>query len=150
MDVSTKSLKYVTSYKWDVEDGAGVSHDRRHIAFLLNENGVSTLHVLDIGSGKELRMPTLPAGVITYAGTRTIEIWAFNSTRRSRLLMSIRSTFKAASWNAGPRARLAAFHRRVLSSQSWSPGRVSMAARFPDGSTSRGRSPPLASIRSRS
>ena len=65
MDVSTKSLKYVTSYKWDVEDGAGVSHDRRHIAFLLNENGVSTLHVLDIGSGKELRMPTLPAGVIS-------------------------------------------------------------------------------------
>jgi dipeptidyl aminopeptidase/acylaminoacyl peptidase len=65
MDVSTKSLKYLTSYKWDVEDGASVSRDRRHIAFLLNENGVSTLHVLDIGSGKELRMPTLPAGVIS-------------------------------------------------------------------------------------
>jgi len=65
MDLATKSLKYLTTYKWDIEDGAQLSEDHRHIAFVLNENGMSTLHVLDVDSGKELRIPKLPAGVIT-------------------------------------------------------------------------------------
>jgi len=63
MDLATKSLKYLTNYKWDVEDGA-LSDDRLHIAFLLNENGMSTLHVLDVDSGKELHVPKLPPGVM--------------------------------------------------------------------------------------
>ena len=66
MDLATKSLKYLTNYKWDVEDGAEISRDRRYIAFTVNENGLSTLHVLDTHSGKELPMPKLPAGVITH------------------------------------------------------------------------------------
>ena len=65
MDLATKSLKYLTTYKWDIEDGAQLSEDRRHLAFVLNENGMSTLHVLDVDSGKELRLPKLPAGVIS-------------------------------------------------------------------------------------
>ncbi len=63
MDLATKSLKYLTDYKWDIE-GAKLSDDRRHLAFVLNENGMSTLHVLDVDSGKEARLPKLPAGVI--------------------------------------------------------------------------------------
>jgi dipeptidyl aminopeptidase/acylaminoacyl peptidase len=65
MDLATKSLKYLTTYKWDIEDGAQLSEDRRHLAFVLNENGTSTLHVLDVESGRELRVPKLPAGVIS-------------------------------------------------------------------------------------
>jgi len=65
MDLASKSLKYLTTYKWDVEDGGQLSEDRRHLAFALNENGMSTLHVLDVDSGKELRLPKLPAGVIS-------------------------------------------------------------------------------------
>ncbi len=64
MDLATKSLKYLTTYKWDIEDGGQLSEDRRHFAFVLNENGMSTLHVLDVDSGKELRLPKLAAGVI--------------------------------------------------------------------------------------
>jgi dipeptidyl aminopeptidase/acylaminoacyl peptidase len=65
MDLATKSLKYLTTYKWDVEDGGQLADDRRHLAFALNENGMSTLHVLDVESGKEMRLPKLPAGVIS-------------------------------------------------------------------------------------
>src|SRR5580700_2757496 len=65
MDLDRKSLKYLTTYKWDVEDGGQLSEDRRRLAFALNENGMSTLHVLDLESGKELRVPKLPAGVIS-------------------------------------------------------------------------------------
>ncbi len=64
MDLATKSLKYLTNYKWDVEDGQ-LSWDRRYMAFALNENGLSSLHVMDLSTGKELPMPKLPAGVIT-------------------------------------------------------------------------------------
>ncbi len=77
MDLATKSLKYLTTYKWDVEDGAQLSEDRRHIAFVLNENGMSTLHVLDV----EDRQRAAPAQAArrassaTCAGTRTIATW---------------------------------------------------------------------------
>ena len=65
MDLATKSLKYLTTYKWDVEDGGQLADDRRHLAFALNENGMSTLHVLDVESGKEMPLPKQPAGVIS-------------------------------------------------------------------------------------
>lgn len=65
MDLASKSLKYLTEYKWDIEgSGARLSWDRRYLAFVLNENGLSSLHVLDTQSGKELAMPKLPTGVI--------------------------------------------------------------------------------------
>lgn len=65
MDLATKSLKYLTSYKWDIEgDAVHLSYDRRYIAFALNENGLSSLHVFDTHSGKEVPMPKLPTGVI--------------------------------------------------------------------------------------
>lgn len=65
LDLSTKSLKYLTTYKWDVDGGARLSRDRRYIAFAVDENGLSSLHVLDTQSGKELPMPKLPSGTIS-------------------------------------------------------------------------------------
>jgi dipeptidyl aminopeptidase/acylaminoacyl peptidase len=63
MDLTTKALQYLTDYKWDTED-AQLSHDGRYIAFALNENGVSSLHVMDTQTRKELALPKLPTGVI--------------------------------------------------------------------------------------
>ncbi len=65
LDLATKSFKYLTNYKWDVEDGAQISHDRRYIAFAVDENGLSSLHVMDTQSGKELPVPKVPTGVIS-------------------------------------------------------------------------------------
>ena len=64
MDLATKSLKYLTNFKWDIEDGAQLSWDRRYLAYTLNENGLSGLHVLETQGGKELSVPKLPAGTI--------------------------------------------------------------------------------------
>jgi len=65
LDLSAKSLKYLTTYQWDVDGGARLSRDRRYIAFAVDENGLSSLHVLDTESGKELPMPKLPPGTIS-------------------------------------------------------------------------------------
>ena len=65
MDLASKSLKFLTSYSWDIEDGAKHSPDRQMVAFALNENGLSSLHVLDLSSGKERATPKLPAGEIS-------------------------------------------------------------------------------------
>ncbi len=64
MDLRTKSLKYLTNYPWDVEDDAQLSKDRKLVAFEVNENGLGTLHVLNLATGKEVAMPKLPAGTI--------------------------------------------------------------------------------------
>ena len=63
MELASKSLKYLTNFQWDIEDGQ-ISHDRRYVAFVVDENGLSDLHVLDTQSGKELAVPKLPTGVI--------------------------------------------------------------------------------------
>src|SRR5271166_4385833 len=66
MDLASKSLKFLTGYSWDIEeDGARLSPNRKMVAFVLNENGLSSLHVLDLNTGKELAMPKLPAGEIS-------------------------------------------------------------------------------------
>lgn len=63
MDLATKTPKYLTNYKWDVS-GARLSWDRKLLAFALNENGIETLHVMDLASGKERQLPKLPVGTI--------------------------------------------------------------------------------------
>lgn len=55
---------YLTRDAWDVE-GATLSHNRKLLAYLVNENGMSRMRLLDLASGKELPLPQLPAGVIT-------------------------------------------------------------------------------------
>jgi dipeptidyl aminopeptidase/acylaminoacyl peptidase len=63
MDLATRKITYLTNYNWDV-DTARLSWDRKMIAFVLNENGMSTLHVLDLATNKERTLPKLPVGVI--------------------------------------------------------------------------------------
>ncbi len=64
MDLASKSLKFLTTYSWDIEDDAKLSPNRQMVAFDLNENGLSSLHVLDLSTGKERAMPRIPTGVI--------------------------------------------------------------------------------------
>jgi len=49
--------------RWDVE-GFELSPDGRTLAFTSNEDGVSVLHLLNAKTGRELRAPKLPVGVI--------------------------------------------------------------------------------------
>lgn len=49
---------------WDIEEFE-LSPDGKLIAFVANEDGVSTLHLMEAKSGKELRAPKLPLGVIS-------------------------------------------------------------------------------------
>ena len=50
--------------KWDVE-GFELAEDGKTIAFVANENGVGRLYLLEVKSGRELRVPKLPMGIIS-------------------------------------------------------------------------------------
>jgi dipeptidyl aminopeptidase/acylaminoacyl peptidase len=65
IDVATGRHEYLTSQiPWDV-DRFELSPDGNEIAFETNEEGLSVLHLLDTGTGKEKPAPRLPAGVIS-------------------------------------------------------------------------------------
>lgn len=64
MEIATGALKYLDSDKWDVENAA-LSEDRELLAYVLNENGLSTLHVLELKTGKLRAAPKVPAGQIS-------------------------------------------------------------------------------------
>ena len=64
-DLASHQLRPLTpNLKWDVES-FDLSPDGKTLAFVSNEDGVSVLHLLDAKSGRELRTPKLPRGVIT-------------------------------------------------------------------------------------
>jgi dipeptidyl aminopeptidase/acylaminoacyl peptidase len=48
---------------WDVE-GFTLSEDGKHLAFVSNEDGISTLRVIDTQTYAERKLPSLPIGVI--------------------------------------------------------------------------------------
>ena len=64
LDLATKQSKVLTAgLSWDVDEFA-LSWDGKRIAFLTNEDGLSTLHLMDTATGKELPVPKLPVGVV--------------------------------------------------------------------------------------
>jgi len=66
-DLATKEFTFLTSHiNWDVE-GFELSPDGKTIAFVTNEDGVSTLRLLDTATGKEKPRPKLPPGTIAGA-----------------------------------------------------------------------------------
>jgi dipeptidyl aminopeptidase/acylaminoacyl peptidase len=94
IDLATKQAKYLISYPWDVE-AARLSHDRKLLAFAVNENGLSTLHVMNLATGKELALPKTPAGEID--GLR----WHENNQDIAFSINSARSPSDAYSVNIG-------------------------------------------------
>jgi dipeptidyl aminopeptidase/acylaminoacyl peptidase len=63
-DVATRRRKSLSAnIPWDVEEFS-LSHDGRWLAFVANEDGISTAHVLDIEHDRPLSLPKIPVGVI--------------------------------------------------------------------------------------
>jgi len=63
-NLSTKKSTILTKdIPWDVEEG-DLSDDGSKLAFLVNEDGISKLHLLQLPSMQELKLPELPVGVI--------------------------------------------------------------------------------------
>ena len=64
LDLATNKLTPLSgNTRGDVES-FDLSPDGRKLAFVSNESGVDRLHLMDASSGKELRAPKLPLGVI--------------------------------------------------------------------------------------
>jgi len=63
LDIATKKLTYLTHYSWDIEQTL-LSPNRKLVAYTINENGTSVLHVLNLVSNKEVALPRLPVGII--------------------------------------------------------------------------------------
>ena len=65
VDIATGRYRYLTGHiKWDVEEFI-LSPSRGLLAFTTNENGFGILHMLDTATGKELRVPKIPTGVLS-------------------------------------------------------------------------------------
>jgi dipeptidyl aminopeptidase/acylaminoacyl peptidase len=65
MDLESKQAKVLTAnIPWDLDEFA-LSWDGKKIAFVSNEEGLSALHLLDAGTGKELPVPKLPVGLVS-------------------------------------------------------------------------------------
>ncbi|MEO6325037.1 MAG: S9 family peptidase [Thermoanaerobaculia bacterium] len=68
MDVASKKLEILTaSIPWDVSTYE-LSEDGKKLAFVANEGGAETLHLMELPSRKALPLPKLPLGTI--AGVR--------------------------------------------------------------------------------
>jgi dipeptidyl aminopeptidase/acylaminoacyl peptidase len=65
LDLATRELTYPRSgQKWDASN-LDLSADGRRLAYLLNEDGFSTLQVLDIQTKQDVAVPAVPKGVIS-------------------------------------------------------------------------------------
>ena len=93
IELPTKRHAYLTSnIPWDVEE-FDLSKDGRRIAFLANEDGLGTIHILDTATRK-ISNPKHPAGVI--GGIR----WHHNNKDIGFTLTDARVTGDAFSLNA--------------------------------------------------
>ena len=64
LDGATGAFRPVTpAGRWGVETFA-ISRDGRTVAYVVNEAGISRLHILDVGSGKDRLVEALPIGVL--------------------------------------------------------------------------------------
>jgi dipeptidyl aminopeptidase/acylaminoacyl peptidase len=65
IDLATGKHSYLTTQiPWDVESFA-LSHDGATLAFVINEDGISKLHLLDTKTRRERRAPKVPTGIIS-------------------------------------------------------------------------------------
>jgi len=64
MDLATRKLQVLSgSIPWDVDEFA-LSDDGTLLGFVANENGFGRLHVLGTATGRELRLPGIPEGLV--------------------------------------------------------------------------------------
>ena len=64
LDLATKKITVLTpGVEWDVSS-LSLSEDGGRLAYVVNEGGVETLHVLDTATKKEIALPKIPLGTI--------------------------------------------------------------------------------------
>jgi dipeptidyl aminopeptidase/acylaminoacyl peptidase len=65
LDSAGTNPQFLTSdIPWDVES-FDLSHDGKRLAFITDEEGLSVLHVMSTATHKEMKLPALPAGVMS-------------------------------------------------------------------------------------
>ncbi|MEP7200122.1 MAG: S9 family peptidase [Chloroflexota bacterium] len=57
--------KWIATPDWNVE-GVAASRDGRYLAWAVNADGYSRLHVRNLKKGKRVKLPAMPAGVIAF------------------------------------------------------------------------------------
>lgn len=93
MNLATKELTYLTdNIKWNVEDFK-ISPDRKTLAFITNEDGVSRLHLLNTATNKSSDVTVPGLGVISNLR------WHRNSTDLAFVLSSASSVWDIYSLN---------------------------------------------------
>jgi dipeptidyl aminopeptidase/acylaminoacyl peptidase len=95
LDLATRQETNLSpTIPWNVEDLA-LSKDGKYLAFLVNQDGASALHVLDLTSGKpqEKALPNLPLGYVSALN------WHRNSQELGFTLMSAQNTNDVYSLN---------------------------------------------------
>lgn len=93
IDLATRKQTALTAHiDWDVDEFE-LSPDGKTIAFVTNEDGIGVLHLLDTRSGKEIKAPKLPAGIVVGLD------WHENGQDLAFNLTSARSPFDVYSVN---------------------------------------------------
>ncbi|MFN3944449.1 MAG: S9 family peptidase [Allosphingosinicella sp.] len=64
IDIASGAVRHLSpELRWDIED-YDISRDGRLLAYAVNEEGFSRVHLLDRTTGRELALPDLPRGVL--------------------------------------------------------------------------------------
>ncbi len=64
LDLENNKYTYLTqNINWDIEEFK-LSKNRSKIAYKINENGINTLHIIDLQTFKESPLPKLPVGTL--------------------------------------------------------------------------------------
>ncbi len=104
MDLATKKVTYFVDIKWNIELFS-ISPDRRTLAFVSNEDGVSRLHFLDTSTNKQRDLTWAAIGVISnlrWHNNSTDLAFVFSSPRSLWDIYSVDArTNKATRWLRG-------------------------------------------------
>ncbi len=103
LNLADRQLKNLTAeIKWDIDEFR-LSPDGKTIAFVINEDGVSRLHLLDTGSGQHKPVTSLPIGIISdikWHNNSTELAFNFKSPRTPNDIYSLdTTTLKSERWS---------------------------------------------------
>jgi dipeptidyl aminopeptidase/acylaminoacyl peptidase len=97
LDLAKGSFRFLRpALTWDVSSLA-LSRDGRHLAYEVNEEGLSVLRIMDLANGKDVSLPRLPkgsvAGITWHANSRDLA-FTLNGAKSPSDVYSIQLTTK--------------------------------------------------------
>jgi dipeptidyl aminopeptidase/acylaminoacyl peptidase len=103
LNLADGQLRNLTAaFKWDVDEFR-LSPDGKTIAFVINEDGISRLYLLDTGSGQHKPVTSLPVGIISglvWHNNSTDLAFNFKSSRTPNDVYSLNAvTLKSERWS---------------------------------------------------